>query len=145
MSAIEVVENGQHGEVTSARESAQQLSQHLVRPAHWDIPTGGSVFGTFAIYPFENLHLFNLGLLKYMLFALFNFVVVPDSIKRWYRRRRGLDGEPPGVESSGHASDGRRQGQDGDDASIHRNAAGNDASGLHSVEGDAQFGKPPVK
>jgi len=72
--------------MTEAREATKKVSQHLVRPAYWDICNGGSVFGTFIMFPFEMLHLFNLGIIKYLLSSLFNYVNIPCNISKWYHR-----------------------------------------------------------
>ena len=54
-------------------------------PVYWDIPTGGCVHGIFACLPYEHLHLFYLGLMKYLLHALYNFCKVPECVTDWYK------------------------------------------------------------
>jgi len=89
--AIHVVSAQTRGEVTAARESCRRLSQHLVRPVFWDIPTDGSAYGIFGCLPWEMLHLFNIGFMKYLLHALYNYRSIPDSMINWYSRRCNAD------------------------------------------------------
>jgi len=92
--AIEVVDEGQHNEVGNACRSCKSISQHLVRSAYWDIPTGGCQYGIFASLPWEILHLFYLGIMKYLLHALYNFVEVPEPISNWCKDRWARQGQP---------------------------------------------------
>jgi hypothetical protein len=66
---INVVDNRIVGKMMDAREDCRRISQNLGRPVYWDIPTGGCVHGVFACLPSKMLHLFYLGLMKYLLHA----------------------------------------------------------------------------
>jgi hypothetical protein len=78
---------------------------------YWDIPTGGSAHGIFACLPYENLHLYYLGLMKYLLHALYNLRQVPKSVTDWYRVRCGQHREDANYASS--VSDEEGDGLDG--------------------------------
>jgi Plavaka transposase len=84
---INIVDNRIVGKIEEARNKCRLISQHLLRPVYWDIPTGGDVHGIFACLPYEVLHLFYLGLMKYLLHALFNLREVPKSMSQWYSIR----------------------------------------------------------
>jgi Plavaka transposase len=81
---IDVVDNRIVGKVTKAQEECRRISQHLVHPVYWDIPTGGCVHGIFACLPYKILHLFYLGLMKYLLHTLYNLCQVPKIVTDWY-------------------------------------------------------------
>jgi hypothetical protein len=86
-SAMNAVDNRLVGQITEARNNCQRVSQHLVRSVFWDIPGDGSKYGVFGSLPWEMLHLFYLGIMKYMLHALFNYRAVPKPVRDWYRKR----------------------------------------------------------
>lgn len=75
--AIHIVENRVPGQITAARESCQRISQHLVRSEYWGIPNGGCIHGISCSTPWEWLHFYLLGIMKYLLSALFNYVLIP--------------------------------------------------------------------
>jgi hypothetical protein len=85
--AMNAVDNRLVGQITDARNSCQNISQHLVRSVFWDIQGDGSKYGIFASLPWEMLHLFYLGIMKYMLHALFNYCVIPKPVRDWYWKR----------------------------------------------------------
>ena len=60
-----------------AHQSCREISQHLVRPVFFDIATDGSKYGIFGCFPWELLHLYSLGILKYLLLAVYNYQQVP--------------------------------------------------------------------
>jgi hypothetical protein len=86
-SAMNAVDNQLVGQIADARNSCQNISQHLVCSVFWDIRGDGSKYGIFASLPWEMLHLFYLGIMKYMLHALFNYHVIPKPVRDWYQKR----------------------------------------------------------
>ena len=75
------------GTVTEARERVRKISHHLVEPVYWKFNYGTCPHGIFGCLPYEVLHLLYLGLMKYLLFAVFNFTTVTTELKRWYTHR----------------------------------------------------------
>ena len=78
--------------VTAARDAANNLSQNLIEPVYWKFNYGGCPHGVFGILPYEMLHLFFLGLMKYLLFVTFEYVIVPIVMQTWYNDRTCHDG-----------------------------------------------------
>ena len=85
LSSIEAVKKRDN--VTAARNAASDISQALVAPVYWKFDYGGCPHGIFGILPYEMLHLFFLGLMKYLLFVAFEYVIVPILMQRWYNER----------------------------------------------------------
>lgn len=79
-------------------DTSNSISQHLARPIYWDFRFGNDPHGIHGSLPYEILHLFYLGLLKYLLTSLFNFVHVPSRVKRWYTERKsGTERDKPDI------------------------------------------------
>lgn len=99
---IDNVENRVYGQVQESRDRAQAISQNLVIPYYFNFTFGGSKNGVFGSLPYELLHLYYLGLQKYMLTCLFQCVEIPSDLSRWCKRRwknpnqpgAGLDRRP---------------------------------------------------
>ena len=85
--AMLVVESWETGETGTAHHSCHEISQHLVHPVFFDITTDGSKYGIFGCLPWELLHLYSLGILKYSLHAVYNYCQVPPTLKDWYSHR----------------------------------------------------------
>jgi len=76
-----VVNREMPGSVETARESCKAVSQHLLCSAYWDIPNVLGPFGTFALFPWEMLHVYQIGFMKYLLHALYNYREVPTAMQ----------------------------------------------------------------
>ena len=85
--AMLVVESQETGEIGTACHSCHEILQHLVHPVFFDIATDGSKYGIFGCLPWELLHLYSLGILKYLLHAVYNYQQVPPTLKDWYSCR----------------------------------------------------------
>ena len=84
---------GKRDKVKAARDAAKDLSQNLIEPVYWKFNYGGCPHGIFGILPYEMLHLFFLGLMKYLLFVTFEYVIVPIVMQTWYNDRTCHDGD----------------------------------------------------
>ena len=127
---ISVVDSRTIGKIADARDKCRLISQHLLRPVYWDIPTGGSAHGIFACLPYENLHLYYLGLMKYLLHALYNLRQVPKSVTDWYKVRCGQHREDANYAAS--ASDEEDDGLSND----HSNEEDDDSHVLDDMDDD---------
>ena len=65
-------------EVTTMRDSARQISQHLHIPVFRDIYFGSNPHGIFAATPFETLHTLLLGIIRYVLECLYKYKASSD-------------------------------------------------------------------
>jgi hypothetical protein len=142
---INVVDNHIVGKMTNAREDCRLISQHLVRPVYWDIPTGGCVHGIFACLPYEILHLFYLGLMKYLLHALYNLREVPKIVTDWYSNRCGrryhayTNIEDTVINNEGNSEDSSGDGNEDTDSDLD-----SIVSKAHSNVGDKKDTRPTV-
>ena len=59
------------------------ISQNHIMPALFDHDFGGNREGVLGACPFEVLHQFQLGLLKYILISLFYYCSVPSHFQEW--------------------------------------------------------------
>ena len=71
--AMLVVKSRDIGAIGPARHSCREILQHLVHPVFFDTTTDGSKYGIFGCLPWELLHLYSLGILKYLLHAVYNY------------------------------------------------------------------------
>ena len=85
--AMLVVESQDIGAIGPACHSCREISRHLVCPVFFDIATDSSKYGIFGCLPWELLHLYSLGILKYLLHAVHNYRQVPPTLKDWYSHR----------------------------------------------------------
>ena len=65
--------------VQKYRRIAASVSQNLVIPVFFSLSFGGDPHGIFRASPFEVLHTFLIGMMKYTLFALFEYTVLKRS------------------------------------------------------------------
>ena len=73
--------------VQEARQRCQKLSQHLMLPTYHKFLFGGLKSGVFGGTPYELLHLYYSGIMKYQLNALYNLVDIPNNIAAWFKKR----------------------------------------------------------
>ena len=85
--AMLVVKSRETGEIGTTRHSCHEILQHLVCPVFFDIATDGSKYSIFGCLPWELLHLYSLGIFKYLLHAVYNYQQVPPALKDWYSCR----------------------------------------------------------
>jgi hypothetical protein len=136
---INVVDNRIVGKIMDAREDCCRISQHLVRPVYWDIPTGGCVHGIFACLPYEILHLFYLGLMKYLLHALYNLREVPKIVTDWYSICCGRRRYHTAINDEGNSEDSSNDGNEDNDSDIDSLF-----SKSHSHAGNKKDNRPTV-
>ena len=85
--AMPVVESQDIGAIGTVCHSCRDISQQLVCPVFFDIATDSSKYGIFCCLPWELIHLYSHGILKYLLHAVYNYQQVPPALKDWYSCR----------------------------------------------------------
>ena len=84
-----------HKNYATADDWCRVMSQCPVRPALFDHEFGGDEEGVFGSCPFELLHQFLLGLIKYILVVMFNYRTIPPKFRAWLSKRDNPDFPPP--------------------------------------------------
>ena len=94
--AIAAIDAGVHGTVKEARNALATVSSYGVRPAFWDFDFAGCELGIYGSCPFELLHWWDLGILKYLLDSIFEMADLPIDFLRWYQSNpRNPEQKPP--------------------------------------------------
>ena len=73
--------------VQDARARCRTISQHLMLPTYHKFSFGGMKSGVFGGTPYELLHLYYSGIMKYELSALYNTVDIPKNLLAWFKKR----------------------------------------------------------
>lgn len=72
--------------VQNSRDSTKNLSQHLLPLHYWKHSFCGDKYGIHGSCPYDMLHLFYLGIMKYSLKATFNFKKPSKKIAEWHEK-----------------------------------------------------------
>ncbi|MGH7974477.1 MAG: hypothetical protein ACREBR_03030 [bacterium] len=83
---------------TEGKKKAKSISQHLIEPTYWLFSFAGCPHGIHGSMPYEILHLFLLGIMKYILRSLFNHRSVPTELRNWYTARCARNGNQGAVD-----------------------------------------------
>jgi hypothetical protein len=72
---------------STAKKRSKQISQHMIHPSYYRFEFGGSSEGIHGALPFEILHVYYLGLMKYLLDFIYRYAEVPKDLKQWHDMR----------------------------------------------------------
>jgi hypothetical protein len=108
LSSQQILEEGRRGEITNARKACQEISQHPFPSVFFRSGFCGCIHGVFGNLPYELLHLWYLGLIKYLLLAIFRFRDVNKELNEWFQRR--VEAQDAHQESPSEAEDPRPKG-----------------------------------
>ena len=72
---------------SAAKKRGQQISQHMIHSTYYRFAFGGNDEGIHGALPFEILHVYYLGLMKYLLDFIYRYSEVPLDLKNWYDLR----------------------------------------------------------
>lgn len=72
---------------STAKKRSKQISQHMIHPSYYRFEFGGSDEGIHGALPFEILHVYYLGLMKYLLEFIYRYAEVPQEVKKWHDLR----------------------------------------------------------
>jgi hypothetical protein len=91
--AITVLRERRPGTVKSARDKLKEISQYEVHTS-LNFSFGGDPQGIYGCTPFETLHVYYLGLLKYLLISVYGYSEVNESTRDWLIDRYRNDSVP---------------------------------------------------
>jgi hypothetical protein len=74
-----------------ARSNLKSISTHPVVSSLTALHFGGDPQGIYGCTPYESLHVFLLGILKYLLHSVYNYFPIPTDMATWTRRRYSQD------------------------------------------------------
>ena len=72
---------------SAAKKRSQQISQHMMHSTYYRFAFGGNDEGIHGALPFEILHVYYLGVMKYLLEFIYRYSEVPLELKKWYDLR----------------------------------------------------------